>query len=70
MWNDLWFASILAPSPGTATVPLGVQVFIGQYTTNWPAVLASLTLAMVPLIVLYMLFARQLVRGLTQGALK
>jgi raffinose/stachyose/melibiose transport system permease protein len=70
MWNDLWFASVLTPSQATETVPLGVQVFIGQYTTNWPAVLASLTLAMVPLIVLYMLFSRQLVRGLTEGALK
>ena len=70
MWNDLWFASVLAPSQATETVPLGVQVFIGQYTTDWPAVLASLTLAMVPLIVLYMLFSRQLVRGLTEGALK
>ncbi len=70
MWNDLWFASVLAPSPATQTVPLGVQVFIGQFTTDWPAVLASLTLAMVPLVILYMLFSRQLVRGLTEGALK
>ena len=52
------------------TVPLGVQVFVGQFTTDWPAVLASLTLAMVPLILLYMLFSRQLINGLTQGAIK
>lgn len=70
MWNDLWFASILAPYEGTMTLPLGIQVFIGQFTTDWQAVLASLTLAMVPLIALYMIFSRQLVSGLTQGALK
>jgi raffinose/stachyose/melibiose transport system permease protein len=70
MWNDLWFASVLAPNERTMTVPLGVQVFVGQFTTDWPAVLASLTLAMVPLILLYMVFSRQLINGLTQGALK
>ena len=70
MWNDLWFASVLAPGEKTMTVPLGVQVFVGQFTTDWPAVLASLTLAMVPLILLYMLFSRQLINGLTQGAIK
>lgn len=70
MWNDLWFASVLAPAESTMTVPLGIQVFVGQFTTDWPAVLASLTMAMVPLILLYIIFSRQLINGLTQGAVK
>ncbi len=70
IWNDLWFPLILAPGEGTRTVTLGVQQFIGQYTVNWNAVLAALTLAIVPVLVLYAFFSRQLIRGITSGAVK
>ena len=70
VWNDLWFPLILAPGDRTRTVTLGVQSFIGQYVTDWNAVLASLTLAMVPIVVLYLLLSRQLIQGLTAGAVK
>jgi len=70
IWNDLWFPLILAPSEGTRTIQLGVQQFIGQYATDWNAVLSALTLAVMPALVLYMFFSRQLIRGLTAGAVK
>ncbi len=70
IWNDLWFPLILAPSDKTATVTLGVQQFLGQFVSDWNAVLSSLTLAMIPIILLYILFSRQMVRGITAGALK
>lgn len=69
-WNDLWFPLILAPSDATKTVTLGVQQFIGQYVTDWNSVLAALSLAVVPMLVLYAIFSRQLIRGLTSGAVK
>ena len=70
IWNDLWFPLILAPADETRTITLGVQQFIGQYVTDWNAVLASLTLAIVPVLILYLIFSRQLIRGLTSGAVK
>ncbi|MFO8151212.1 MAG: carbohydrate ABC transporter permease [Trueperaceae bacterium] len=70
IWNDLWFPLVLASGERTKTVILGAQIFLGQYVNDWNAVLASLTLAMVPIIVLYVIFSRQLIRGLTQGAVK
>ncbi len=70
IWNDLWFPLILAPAEGTKTVTLGAQVFIGQFVTNWNAVLAALTLAILPVLVLYLIFSRQLIRGITAGAVK
>jgi raffinose/stachyose/melibiose transport system permease protein len=69
-WNDLWFPLILAPGDTTKTVTLGVQQFIGQYVTDWNSVLAALSLAVLPVLVLYALFSRQLIRGLTSGAVK
>ncbi len=70
IWNDLWFPLILAPAEETRTITLGVQQFIGQYVTDWNSVLASLTLAIVPILVLYVIFSRQLIRGITAGAVK
>jgi raffinose/stachyose/melibiose transport system permease protein len=70
IWNDLWFPLILAPSEQTQTITLGIQQFVGQYATDWNAVLASLSLAIVPVVTLYALFSRQLIRGITAGAVK
>ncbi len=70
IWNDLWFPLILAPAEATKTITLGTQVFIGQFVTNWNAVLASLSLAILPVLVLYLIFSRQLIRGITAGAVK
>jgi raffinose/stachyose/melibiose transport system permease protein len=70
IWNDLWFPLILAPGERTKTVTLGAQMFIGQFVTNWNAVLAALSLAILPVLVLYLIFSRQLIRGITAGAVK
>ena len=70
IWNDLWFPLILAPSEATKTVTLGAQLFIGQYVTNWNAVLAALSLAILPVVILYLIFSRQMIRGITSGAVK
>lgn len=70
IWNDLWFPLILSPSPKTQTITLGIQQFIGQYVTDWNAVLASLTMAIVPVLVIYLILSRQLIRGITAGAVK
>ncbi len=70
IWNDLWFPLILAPGESTKTVTLGSQMFIGQFVTNWNAVLAALSLAIFPVLILYVIFSRQLIRGITAGAVK
>ncbi|MBA3326163.1 MAG: carbohydrate ABC transporter permease [Rhodobacteraceae bacterium] len=70
IWNDLWFPLILAPAEATKTVTLGAQVFIGQFVTDWNAVLSALSLAILPVLVLYLIFSRQLIRGITAGAVK
>lgn len=70
IWNDLWFPLIISPGEASRTVTLGVQQFIGQYTVQWGSVLASLTVAIVPVLILYVIFSRQLIRGITRGAVK
>lgn len=70
VWNDLWFPLLLAPTGGKQTITLGIQQFIGQYVTDWNAVLAALSAAIIPVLILYIVFSRQLIRGLTSGAVK
>lgn len=70
IWNDLWFPLILAPAEETKTLTLGSQVFIGQFVTNWNAVLSALSMAIIPALILYLIFSKQLIRGLTAGAVK
>jgi raffinose/stachyose/melibiose transport system permease protein len=68
IWNDLWFPLILAPGEKTKTVTLGAQQFLGQFVSDWNAVLSSLALAMLPILIIYVLFSKQLIRGLTAGS--
>lgn len=70
IWNDLWFPLTLAPGENVRTVTLGVSSFAGQYKQDWSALLAALTLAMIPVTTLYVIFSRQFISGLTRGALK
>ena len=70
IWNDLWFPLILSPGESTRTVTLGVQKFVGQYTVDWSAVLAALSVAVVPVLIMYIIFSKQLIRGITAGAVK
>jgi raffinose/stachyose/melibiose transport system permease protein len=70
VWNDLWFPLLLAPTGGKQTITLGIQQFLGQYITDWNAVLAALSTAIIPVLILYVVFSRQLIRGLTSGAVK
>lgn len=70
VWNDLWFPLLLAPTGGKQTITLGIQQFLGQYITDWNAVLSALSTAIIPVLILYVVFSRQLIRGLTSGAVK
>ena len=70
VWNDLWWPLILAPSGGKQTVILGMQQYIGQYVTNWNAIFASLSMALIPVIIFYLIFSRQLISSITSGSVK
>ena len=70
MWNDLWFPLVLAPGEATRTVTLGAQQFMGQFSNDWNALLAALSLSSVPVLIIYFISSKQLLQGLTAGAIK
>jgi raffinose/stachyose/melibiose transport system permease protein len=67
VWNDLWFPLILTTGPETQTLTLGIQQFVGVHTNDWEALIASLVLGAIPLIVLFTLFSKQFIKGLSDG---
>lgn len=67
VWNDLWFPLILTAGPKTQTLTLGIQQFVGTYSNDWQALIAALVLGAIPLILLFTLFSRQFIKGLSDG---
>jgi multiple sugar transport system permease protein len=69
-WEEFVFALTLNSSPENWTLPVGIAQFQGQHLTAWNLVFAASTIALIPVIVVFLAFQRQFVRGLTAGAVK
>ncbi len=69
-WNDFFLPLLVLNSEKLYTLPLGIMQFQGQFGTNWAAVLAFISLSLVPTIIFYLLAERQIIAGLTAGAVK
>jgi raffinose/stachyose/melibiose transport system permease protein len=70
IWNDFWFPLVFIRAEEARTVALGVSLLFGQYRTDWTRALAVLSLAAVPMLLLYIALAREFIKGLTAGAVK
>ncbi|MEI6876203.1 MAG: carbohydrate ABC transporter permease [Spirochaetota bacterium] len=70
IWNDLWFPLIFIRAEDQRTLMLGVTRLFGQYQTDWTKVLATLTMATIPILLLYLAMSKQFIKGLTAGAVK
>jgi raffinose/stachyose/melibiose transport system permease protein len=69
-WNDLLVPLVVIDKDTLWTLPLGTMQFQGQYSGNLALVAAFVTLSAVPAVVFYLFAERQIVSGLTAGALK
>lgn len=69
-WNEFSFALVLINDPGLQTLPLGLANFAGQFTTNYGAQMAGLTMSLVPIVIFYLFLEKEIVQGMTSGAVK
>ncbi|MCB0193005.1 MAG: carbohydrate ABC transporter permease [Anaerolineae bacterium] len=69
-WNQLFLPLLVLNSEDKWTLPLGTMQFMGQYVSDWALIMAFVTLTMIPTIIFYFFAERQIVSGLTAGALK
>lgn len=68
-WNEFLFALSLTRSDAK-TAPVGLQEFTGMYGTDWGNITAAATLIVTPILILMIVLRRQMVSGLTFGAVK
>jgi len=69
-WNNFFTPLLVFNAEKRYTLPMGVMNFMGQYAADWNLILAFLTLAMVPAVIIYILCQKYIVAGLTGGAIK
>lgn len=69
-WNELMFANALIQKQGLLTLQPMLYTQVGDYSTNWPVLTAALTIAVVPILLVYMFLQRWYVAGLTAAAIK
>lgn len=70
IWNDFFFPLVLITSDDLKTLPQGLTVFVGEFTTDWGVLFTGLTLAALPITLLYIVLSKQFISGMTQGAVK
>ncbi|MFC9692083.1 carbohydrate ABC transporter permease [Kribbella sp. NPDC056951] len=69
-WNEYLFALTLTRTDDMRTVPIGIQLLMGQHSYEWNQMMAMSILGSVPVLVLFLLFQRRFIGGLTAGAVK
>jgi len=69
-WNNFFLPLLVFNDVNKFTLPMGVMAFQGQHMSDWNMILAYLTLAMVPAIILFVAGQKYIVAGLTGGAVK
>lgn len=70
IWNDFFFPLVFIQNDDLKTLPQGLTTFMGEYTTDWGALFAGLTLSAAPIIIIYIVLSRQFISGMTSGAIK
>lgn len=69
-WNEFLFALMMTTSTGSRTWPVGLQLMVGEFQLPWGTLAAGGIVSIVPVVILFALVQRALVRGLTAGAVK
>jgi raffinose/stachyose/melibiose transport system permease protein len=69
-WNGFFLPLLVLNKDNLMTLPLGIMQYQGQYGSDWGRVMAFVTIALIPAVIFYLLAERNLVAGLTEGAVK
>lgn len=70
IWNDFMGPLIYFNSEQNKTIPLGIRMFLGQYSTEYQLIMAASVLSLVPVLVMYVFCQRYFVQGIATSGLK
>jgi ABC-type glycerol-3-phosphate transport system permease component len=69
-WNEFAFALILTGDSRLMTVPLALKQFTGQFTSDYPKIMAAMLLTISPILILYFVYSKHIIEGMVAGAIK
>ncbi|MED0661922.1 sugar ABC transporter permease [Geobacillus thermodenitrificans] len=69
-WNEFVFVNTFISSDEFKTLTVGIQNFIGQYTTDWGAIGATLMISVLPILIVFFFLSDKIMEGITAGAIK
>lgn len=69
-WNEFLFATILTQDSSARTLQVSLRYFKGTFLTDYGTMFAIMSIALIPTIIFYVIFQRQIVSGMTSGAVK
>ena len=69
-WNEFSFALVLIKDTALQTVPLAMTQFTGQFSSDYPKIMAAMLITMAPIVILYFAFSKQIIKGMVAGAVK
>jgi raffinose/stachyose/melibiose transport system permease protein len=69
-WNEFVFVNTFISSEKFKTLTVGIQNFIGQYTTDWGAIGATLVISILPILLAFLLLSNRIVEGIASGSVK
>ncbi|MCL2213690.1 MAG: carbohydrate ABC transporter permease [Treponema sp.] len=69
-WNEFMLINILVSSDSLKTVPLGINMFAGALATDYGKQFTALVIGMMPMIIFYIIFRKQITKGVSAGAVK
>ena len=70
LWNEFTYSLILLSDERLKTISVGLTIFKGQYSTDYPQMMAAMFMAILPAIILYFAFSKQIIKGMVAGAVK
>lgn len=70
VWNDFLLPLIVISDNKKYTLLLSTNTLFGQYSSDWTAILSALILAAIPVVIFYALFQKQILKGISDGAVK
>ncbi len=70
VWNEMMFALCFVESSKIKTIPIGLLALKSQEAGEWSVLVAGLALSTIPILILYLAFQKQLVRGMMMGGVK
>ena len=70
VWNDFLLPLIVISDNKKYTLLLSTNTLCGQYSSDWTAILSALILAAIPVVIFYALFQKQILKGISDGAVK